>query len=153
MDIGSKSGYPSSALSNFAPHPFEIDGVQCASMEGWLQSLKTKSPDMQRHLCSLVGLGAKRMGRKKAWWRHQVLYWQGVEYKRDSEEYQQLLDRAYEALALNEGFRRALLSTGDAVLKHSMGRTNPKETVLTQSEFCGRLMRLRDRMRVGYSNE
>ena len=149
MDIGSKSGYPSSALSNFAPHPFEIDGVQCASMEGWLQSLKTKSPDMQRHLCSLVGLGAKRMGRKKAWWRHQVLYWQGVEYKRDSEEYQQLLDRAYEALALNEGFRRALLSTGDAVLKHSMGRTNPKETVLTQSEFCGRLMRLRDRMKVG----
>ena len=149
MDIGSKNGYPSSALSNFAPHPFEIDGVQCASMEGWLQSLKTKNPDMQKHLCSLVGLGAKRMGRKKAWWRHQVLYWQGVEYKRDSEEYQQLLDRAYEALALNEGFRRALLSTGDAVLKHSMGRTNQKETVLTQSEFCGRLMRLRDRMKVG----
>ena len=148
MDIGSKNGYPSSALSNFAPHPFEIDGVQCASMEGWLQSLKTKNPDMQKHLCSLVGLGAKRMGRKKAWWRHQVLYWQGVEYKRDSEEYQQLLDRAYEALALNEGFRRALLSTGDAVLKHSMGRTNQKETVLTQSEFCGRLMRLRDRMKV-----
>ena len=104
---------------------------------------------MQKHLCTLVGLGAKRIGRKKAWWRHQVLYWQGVEYKRDSEEYQQLLDRAYEALALNEGFRRALLASGDAVLRHTLGRTNQKETVLTQSEFCGRLMRLRARMKVG----
>ena len=66
MDIGSKSGYPSSALSNFAPHSFELDGVRCASAEGWLQSLKTKNPDMQKHLCTLVGLGAKRMGRKKA---------------------------------------------------------------------------------------
>jgi hypothetical protein len=37
MDIGSKSGYPSSALSNFAPHAFEFDGVKCASMEGLLQ--------------------------------------------------------------------------------------------------------------------
>lgn len=38
MDIRSGKDYPSSALSNFAPHPFEIDGVKCASMEGFLQS-------------------------------------------------------------------------------------------------------------------
>ena len=43
MDIGSGNGYPSSALSNFAPHEFELDGVKCASMEGFLQSLKFKS--------------------------------------------------------------------------------------------------------------
>lgn len=40
MDIGSGTGYPSAALSNFAPHSFVIDGVECASMEGFLQSLK-----------------------------------------------------------------------------------------------------------------
>lgn len=34
MDIGSKNGYPASALSNFAPHLFELDGVKCNSMEG-----------------------------------------------------------------------------------------------------------------------
>lgn len=34
MDIKSGSGYPASVLSNFAPHPFEIDGVKCNSMEG-----------------------------------------------------------------------------------------------------------------------
>ena len=37
MDIGSGNSYPSNALSNFAPHPFEIDGVNCNSMEGFLQ--------------------------------------------------------------------------------------------------------------------
>ena len=36
MDIGSGSSYPSCALSNFAPHKFIYDGVECASMEGFL---------------------------------------------------------------------------------------------------------------------
>jgi predicted NAD-dependent protein-ADP-ribosyltransferase YbiA (DUF1768 family) len=42
MDILSGSGYPSGALSNFAPHPFVFDGVQVASMEGLLQAFKFK---------------------------------------------------------------------------------------------------------------
>ena len=28
MDIGSGSGFPSATLSNFAPHPFVIDGIE-----------------------------------------------------------------------------------------------------------------------------
>jgi predicted NAD-dependent protein-ADP-ribosyltransferase YbiA (DUF1768 family) len=47
MDIGSGNGYPGASLSNFAPHPFTIDGVECASMEGFLQSLKFESVDMR----------------------------------------------------------------------------------------------------------
>lgn len=35
MDIGSGKGYPSSALSNFAPHEFIIDGITCQSMEDY----------------------------------------------------------------------------------------------------------------------
>ena len=31
MDIGSGNGYPESALSNFAPHKFTIDNVECNS--------------------------------------------------------------------------------------------------------------------------
>lgn len=69
MDIGSKCGYPCSALSNFAPHPFEIDGVQCASMEGFLQSLKFSSVEMQEYVCTLVGIKAKNKGRGKNWYR------------------------------------------------------------------------------------
>lgn len=35
MNIISGAGYPAAALSNFSPHPFEIDGVKCNSMEGF----------------------------------------------------------------------------------------------------------------------
>lgn len=146
MDIGSESGYPNSALSNFAPHPFVIDGVECNSMEGFLQSLKFKEPEMQKEVCKLVGKAAKFKGKKKKWYRTQTLYWQGVEYKRDSEEYQRLLDRAYNALSENQGFQKALLATGNATLTHSIGKTKKSETVLTRSEFCSRLTTIRSRL-------
>lgn len=55
MDIESGTGYPSANLSNFQPHAFIIDGIACASMEGFLQSLKFENPDMQAQVCTLVG--------------------------------------------------------------------------------------------------
>jgi predicted NAD-dependent protein-ADP-ribosyltransferase YbiA (DUF1768 family) len=148
MDIGSGTGYPSAALSNFAPHPFVMDGVLCNSMEGFLQSLKFKDPEMQRQVCLLVGKAAKFKGKKKKWWRTQKLYWKGNEYDRDGEEYQLLLDRAFRALAQNEGFAKALLATGSAALTHSIGKANKAETVLTRSEFCGRLTKLRKELQL-----
>ena len=147
MDIGSGSGYPSASLSNFAPHPFVIDGVQCASMEGFLQSLKFESVDMQEYVCTLVGKAAKKKGRKKNWQQSQTLYWKGVPMKRDSEDYQKLLDRAYEALNENTGFRKALEATGNATLTHSIGKNKISETVLTTREFCSRLTKLREKNR------
>ena len=114
MDIGSCHGYPADALSNFAPHPFVLDGIECNSMEGFLQSLKFSNPDMQREVCKLVGRAAKFKGKKKNWYVKQVLYWQGKEIPRDSDEYQMLLDRAYIAMATqNRGFQCALLATKD----------------------------------------
>lgn len=149
MDIGSGTGWPSAALSNFTPHPFIIDGVECASMEGFLQSLKFKEPDMQAEVCKLVGKAAKFKGKKKKWWRTQTLYWQGQEFKRDSQEYQDLLDRAFDALAQNTGFQKALLATGKATLTHSIGKSKETETVLTKQEFCSRLTKIRDNLQKG----
>lgn len=149
MDIGSGTGWPSAALSNFAPHPFIIDGIECASMEGFLQSLKYKEPDMQVEVCKLVGKAAKFKGKKKKWWRTQTLYWQGQEFKRDSQEYQDLLDRAFDALAQNTGFQKALLATGKATLTHSIGKSKETETVLTKQEFCSRLTKIRDILQEG----
>ena len=143
MDIGSGNGYPSAALSNFAPHPFVLDGVEIASMEGFLQSLKFKNVDMQKYVCTLVGKAAKYKGKDKKWWQTQTLYWQGKEYKRDSKEYQLLLNRAYNALYQNEGFKNALEASKPSILTHSIGKNDESKTVLTQSEFCGRLMKLR----------
>ena len=67
MDISSGSRYPALSLSNFAPHEFEIDNIKCASMEGFLQSLKFQNPDMQKYVCSLVGKAAKFKGKNKKW--------------------------------------------------------------------------------------
>jgi len=148
MDIKSGSGYPAGALSNFTPHPFVFRGVEVSSMEGFLQSLKFKEPDMQKHICTLTGIAAKRSGAKKNWQRHQVLWWDGEPIARDSQEYQDLLDEAYHAMfSQNTKARNALLATGDAVLKHSIGRTKINETVLTRQEFCSRLTTIRDEFR------
>lgn len=146
MDIGSGAGFPAAALSNFAPHAFVIDGVECASMEGFLQSLKFSNPEMQKEVCKLVGKAAKFKGKKKKWWKTQTLYWQGISYKRDSQEYQDLLDRAFDALAQNTSFQKALLATKDAVLTHNIGKRKKEETVLTTQEFTSRLTQIRKRL-------
>ena len=145
MDIGSRNGYPSSALSNFLPHEFEIDNIKCASMEGFLQSLKFKDVNMQVYVCSLVGREAKFKGKDKKWWKTQTLWWKGNEINRHSQEYQDLLDRAYGELSKNNSFKKALLATGNANLTHSIGKNDASHTVLTESEFCSRLMKIRDR--------
>ena len=149
MDIGSGTGYPSAALSNFSPHSFVIDGVECASMEGFLQSLKFQDPEMQKHVCTLVGKTAKFKGKKKKWWKTQTLYWKGEEIPRSSERYQELLDDAFTALSKNDGFRRALLATQNATLTHNIGKKKESETVLTRTEFTSRLTKIRNELQKG----
>lgn len=147
MDISSRGSYPSNKLSNFAGHRFVIDGVQCNSMEGFLQSLKFKNPDMQREVCLLVGLAAKKKGANKKWKVRGELHWKGQTFKRNSMIYQGLLDKAYFALATqSQGFRNALKATGVAVLRHSIGRKKESETILTQREFTSRLTKLREKL-------
>jgi rRNA-processing protein FCF1 len=120
-------------------------------MEGLLQSFKFDKFHIQREVCKLVGLGAKKRGaaRNKAWQREQKLWWREVAYKRDSDDYQRLLDRAFKALATNEKFRKALIATGDAPLTHSIGKRKQKDTVLTEAEFCSRLVRIRAQINNG----
>ncbi|BAV39184.1 hypothetical protein BPT24_061 [Tenacibaculum phage pT24] len=142
MDIGSNGNYPSNVLSNFSANAFKLDGYDCF-MEGFLQSLKFSGIEIQKEVCTYFGKKAKFKGKKKKWYRTQTLYWQGKPMKRDSKEYQVLLNRAYNAMyEQSEKFRKALHSTSGK-LTHSMGRRNINETVLTEQEFCHRLMTLR----------
>lgn len=147
IDIGSGTRGPGGQLSNFRPRRFVFDGVECASMEGLLQAFKKRDVEMQEHVCGLVGRDAKRAG-GTSWQRDQTLHWKGVAYPRKSEAYQDLLDRAFDALATNMKFRLALLSTGDAVLAHSHGaKKGESETCLTTREFVSRLTKIRERIR------
>jgi predicted NAD-dependent protein-ADP-ribosyltransferase YbiA (DUF1768 family) len=144
MDIRSKRPGAAGALSNFTPRKFTVRGVECNSMEGFLQSLKFKNAEMQKEVCKLTGFAAKKRGSKKNWQESQTLWWQGEAIKRESDEYQKLLADAFESLYKhNEKAKSCLLSTGSATLTHSIGRSNPRETVLTEREYCRLLMRIR----------
>lgn len=148
MEITSKATYPAGALSNFAPHRFRFRGFEIGSMEGLLQGLKCRSPGAQARVFALVGAKAKKVGAKHDWKSDQTLYWQGEPVDRHGDDYQSLLDEAYQAMfAQNHKARRALLATGDAVLTHSIGEGKPQDTVLTSVELCDRLMRVRDELR------
>ena len=70
---------------------------------------------------------------------------QGVAMKRSGPEYQAFLDRAFAAMFdQSESFRKALMATGQAVITHSLGKNKAADTVLTEREFCSRLMKLRN---------
>jgi predicted NAD-dependent protein-ADP-ribosyltransferase YbiA (DUF1768 family) len=147
IDIGSGGAYPADELSNFNPHPFTIDGVAVAGMEGFLQSLKFESPEKQTRVQNETSLKSKYLGKRSKWWKRQTLHWLGKEMDREGAEYQSLLDRAFGAMFdQSETFREALRATGDAALTHSIGKDDPTRTVLTEREFCDRLTQLREKL-------
>jgi len=145
MDIGGNNSGVAGRLSNFTARRFVFDDVECNSMEGLLQAFKFENEETQKQVCALVGLAAKRRGQKrnKTWKSKQILWWRGVAYPRKSKEYRDLITEAYDALSKNDKFKADLLSTGKAVFTHSIGNNKESETVLTESEFCRQLHRLR----------
>jgi predicted NAD-dependent protein-ADP-ribosyltransferase YbiA (DUF1768 family) len=145
LDIKAKAPYPAGALSNFTPHAFTFDGIPCASMEGFLQSLKIEDMAEQERVCGLVGAAAQSIGQKYDWSITGTLWWKGERYDRFSDRYQILLDRAYQAMFdQSEMFRNALAASVDARLIHAIGKSDPHLTILTTDELCSRLERLRN---------
>ncbi len=143
-DILSTAPYPLCELSNFAVHPFELDGIKINSMEGFLQALKFSSPLKQKTICLMTGKDAKKAGKRSFRWHlfHRI-YWNGQIIDRVSSEYTNLLNRAYNAMAdANSNFVKILLEYQHYWLQHSIGKNNPYETVLTRKEFINQLIRL-----------
>ena len=145
MAINIRFGTKHAALSNLTPRPFTFQGVECGSMEGFLQSLKFSGELIQRQVCLLSGHAARNAGQKAEDWRQNlVLYWKGKEYKRLSLEYQNLIADAYLALFTQNCFAsEALKQTRNETLTHTIGHTDPRETVLTRGEFIMNLTRIR----------
>ena len=148
IDIISKGEYPADVLSNFYPREFSVDGVRCASMEGFLQSLKTRNISTQKKICALTGKEAKNYFRHKwsnlRWKLTGNLYWQGRKLKRIGKEYEALITHAYDEMGKDEIFKKALRATENATLTHSIGKQSKRKTVLTEKELITQLTRLRD---------
>lgn len=144
LDIRSNGMYPSGVLSNLCSNAFRLDGVLCNSMEGFLQSLKHQDPNKQRQLCQMKGGNARKRS-VTSWQTDQIVWWQGQAIDRQSDDYQRLLYRAYQALFdQNERFRAALMATRGITLTHTTGETDPFRTILTASELCQILTTIRD---------
>lgn len=128
-----------------------FEDVECGSMEGFLQSLKYPESEKQKTVCILYGNRAKNAGKlkdeKKAWFHKQLLYWKGIAIPRQSQEYLDLLRKAYRAcFEQNELFRIALAETKGKTLTHRSGCSDPTRTILTEEELKMILTELSDSM-------
>ena len=142
-----------SALSNFTNHQFTVCGESFNSMESFLQGLKFKNKKKQEKIWILDGAEAKRKGKYHNFWKYNGgnLYFKGEPINRFSEEYQNVLDNAYDALLENKEFSKALMATVDengvkTLFSHSIGKCNPYDTVLTEEEFIDRLYSMRKKL-------
>lgn len=122
LDIRSNGAYPSGVLSNLCSNGFRFDGMVCNSMEGFLQSLKYQDKDKQRQICQMKGGNARKRS-INSWQTDQIVWWQGQPIDRQSDDYQTLLHRAYQALfEQNERFRAALMAIRGITLIPYYGR-------------------------------
>lgn len=150
MDIKFGCGWPASQLSNFAISPFEIDGIKCTSMEGFIQALKRNNPEIQKYGCTLIGKKAKYWGKGIKWWQRppqEQLWWLGKSFPAHSKEHLDLIERALRCkFTQHDGSKKALLAIQNAVLTHSIGNDN--QTSLRASDFCRMLMKIRKELQV-----
>lgn len=140
-------------LSNLYPWPFELDGFEFASMEGFLQSLKFERPDEAAWVASLHGMEAFRTGQWGNGWKEtQILWFAGRPIPRASSQYQDLIARAYDAcLHNNFEFMGAIRASGDLVFTHRIGINDSQNTTLTRSEYLMNMFRLRSRLNQEFS--
>ena len=147
INIISTSSGPEAILSNFAHTPFSLDGVACASVEGFIQGLKEQGPEKQGRICQKHGFEAKRAGTRKrnrkvresgtVWWQEQA-----VAFK--SEEYYALIERAVRAkFELHADARKALRETAGAELTHETGKPEAPGTSFPKERFLGMLRKIR----------
>jgi len=133
-------------LSNLYPYAFELDGIQYASMEAFIGSLRTPSLIEKQKLYQTSGMNSWYLGHNFSWYEKQEVYCKDKAISRHSQEYDDLITAAFDALFTNEEFKQALKETGDCKLTHSVGKTAKDKTLLTRKEFIEHLNRLRDKL-------
>lgn len=149
LNIGSDSSWLANVLSNFAATSFVIDGIKCASIEGFIQALKFPNPEMQVHVCSLIGKKAKFKGKKanKRVKQTQKVWWQGQEFGFRSLEHFSLIERALRAkFTQNKRAQKALLATINMTLTHDLGHPKSPHTSLPAREFISMLYKIRQEL-------
>lgn len=143
LDIKFKNGELSSELSNLYPYRFVYGGYEMASMEGFLQSLKTQELSVKIPIFDTFGYEAWKNGQRFNWQEKQELYWIETPINRHSKEYIKLISSAYDALyEQNEHYRDAIQRSLEYKLDHSIGNTDSKMTIMTRKEYLYQMNRM-----------
>ena len=137
INVGYKLKGPfSKVLSNLFPYEFVFDGKHLSSIETFFQGIKIKDKDTQEYIFKYSGLDSNniKVASDFNWKESGIVHWQGKAIKRNSEEYDNLVDELYISAIQNPLYRNVLKNANKPII-HSIGETNKEETVFTRYEF------------------
>ena len=137
INVGYKLKGPySKVLSNLFPYEIWFKGKKLRSIESFFQGIKFKDKKMQNYVFKYSGLDSNniKVASDYDWKKYGVVYWRGKPIKRESEEYEQLIDELYIS-ALQNPLYRNILKNCDRPVIHSIGETEKSKTVFTRYEF------------------
>lgn len=146
VDVGYRNrGDYAQMLSNLFPYTFKFKGKRMRSIENFFQGIKFKDKKIQNYVFTYYGTQAVHI--KAAtdynWKESGIVYWQGKEIKRDSKEYELLVDELYIS-AIQNPIYRGVLNNCNKFILHSIGENNKKDTTFTRYEFEFELNCLKD---------
>ncbi len=126
----------SKALSNLFPYEFTFKDKKLSSIETFFQGIKIKDKDVQDLAFRYSGIDSNTIKAASDfnWKEMGIVFWQGEPIKRDSKEYNELVDELYISAIQNPLYRNVLKNV-DRPIIHSIGEINKEETVFTRYEF------------------
>ena len=123
-------------LSNLFPYNFKFKGCTLNSLECFFQGIKFKDKKLQKQLFKYSGKEALVLQEATSynWKETGIVYWRGKEIKRDSKEYDDIIDELYISAIQNDFYRNAIKNCKLPIV-HMIGEISKNETVFTRYEF------------------
>ena len=146
INVGYKLKGPyAKVLSNLFHYEFVFRNKKLNSIEAFFQGIKFKDVEMQNYVFDYSGLESNyvKVTSGYDWKETGILYWQGKEIDRYSQEYDDLVDELYISAIQNPLYRN-ILKQCDKYILHAMGGIEKSETVFTRYEFEKQLNCLKD---------
>ncbi len=137
INVGYKiKGSLSKLLSNLYPYEFDFKKFHLRSIEAFFQGIKFNDPIVQQSVFVYYGTDAYHIQLASGydWKETGTIYWQGQAIKRDSKEYDLLVDELYISALQNPLYRQVIKGTTKPII-HSIGKLSKIETVFTRYEF------------------
>lgn len=150
INVGYKhSGPYAKVLSNLFPYEFEFRGKKLKCIEAFFQGIKFKDITMQNMVFEYIALNSNyvKVCSGYDWKETGIVYWQGEEINRYSEEFDDLVDEMYISAIQNPLYRNVLKDCERNII-HTMGGKEKSDTVFTRYEFEKQLNCLKDFLKV-----